>query len=303
MISGLSGGGAMFLPAADAVWSSTPGTPCWIDLAVPDTTTACEFYGPLLGWDFHVKRDPVGADGRYVLALRGDVQVAGLYTAAEGDSLGWSLHLRVADAANTAEWVDHLGGSVLRGPLDVPGRGTLLHALDPSGAPVVFWETPPNWFFGTHLPGMFTGADLNTVDGAAADEFYSRLFGYSVEHIGEDGIDYAVWRIGHEIVLHRCVLDSSQPQRAAITPPTARTDLASPHWLVYFEADPAVGTDALTYTAIELGGGMLVEPHDTPFGRTALLLDPHGSPFAVIDHSRTVDLGAGRAEVDDPYDD
>jgi hypothetical protein len=33
----------------------------------------------------------------------------------------------------------------------------------------------------------------------------------------------------------------------------------------------------------------------------AILADPDGAVFAVIDHSRSVDFG--RAEVDDPYDD
>ncbi|EHY90705.1 VOC family protein [Saccharomonospora azurea] len=303
----------MFLSPADAVSSSAPGTPCWVDLATPDTAAACEFYGRLLGWDLHVKDDPVGVDGRYVVAYRDDVQVAGLYLAAPKDPVGWSLHLRVTGATNTAQWVEHLGGTVRLGPLDIPERGALLHATDPSGAPVVFWQPPPGWIFGTQLPGMFCGADLNTYDGAAADDFYGKLFGYSIEQIGSDGIDYAVWRLGHESVLYRCVLDGPRSQTA---PPAAATSTAStvstaaatdvtasPHWLVYFEADPQAGTDALAYTAISLGGGVLVEPHDTPFGRAALLLDPSGSPFAVIDHSRPVDLGVGRAEVDDPYDD
>jgi hypothetical protein len=51
-----------------------------------------------------------------------------------------------------------------------------------------------------------------------------------------------------------------------------------------------------------LGGQVVIQPYDTPFGRLAILADPDGAVFAVIDHSRVLD-GVGRAEVDDPYDD
>jgi predicted enzyme related to lactoylglutathione lyase len=71
--------------------------------------------------------------------------------------------------------------------------------------------------------------------------------------------------------------------------------------MVYFEVNPARGADAAAGQAIMLGGNVLVEPYDTSFGRMAILADPDGAVFAVIDHSRSVDFG--RAEVDDPYDD
>lgn len=269
---------------------SPPGTPCWVELSAPDTSVSRAFYGALFGWEFHVKSDPVGGDGRYTIAVRDGVQAAGLYQAPQGQLTGWSVHLRVTGAANTVQWVEHLGGAVRFGPVDIPERGTVLHAVDPSGAPVVFWQPPPGWVFGAHLPGMFSGADLNTHDGFAADGFYCKLFGFTNEQIGGDGIDYAEWRVGHEPVLYRCVIDDGHPA-------------VSPHWLVYFEADPLLGTDALAETARRLGGGVAAGPYDTPFGRTALLTDPDGALFAVIDHSRPVDLGAGRAEVDDPHDD
>ncbi|EIE98015.1 VOC family protein [Saccharomonospora glauca] len=280
----------MSLGAAAAMPGSPLGTPCWVELCTPDVSTAQAFYGALFGWEFHVKRDPVGSDGRYSIALRDGVQAAGLYRATRGQPTGWSIHLRVNNATATAQRVEHLGGTIRLGPAAIPERGTVLHVIDPSGAPVVFWQPPSGWLFGASLPGMFSGADLNTHDGFAADEFYCRLFGFTSEQIGDEGIDYAEWRIGHEPVLYRCVIDDGHTT-------------VPPHWLVYFETDPTVGTDALAETALGLGGGILTEPYDTPFGRTALLTDPDGAPFAVIDHSCPVDLGVGRAEVDDPYDD
>ncbi|TLW90934.1 VOC family protein [Saccharomonospora piscinae] len=281
----------MSLRTALSASSLPPGAPCWVELAARDESAARAFYGELFGWEFHRKHDPVGADGRYALALCDGVQVAGLYQAAPDRPAGWSVNLAVGNAVNTADWVTHLGGSLALGPLDVPERGTVLHAVDPSGAPVVFWQPPSDWAFGTGLPRMFSGADLNTHDGDAADEFYCKLFGLSSQQIGADDIDYAEWRLGHEPVIYRCVMDVRQGSTVA------------PHWLVYFQADPTIGTDTLARLALRHGGGVLAEPYDTPFGRTALLSDPDGCPLAVIDHSRTRDLGVGRAEVDDPHDD
>jgi predicted enzyme related to lactoylglutathione lyase len=72
--------------------------------------------------------------------------------------------------------------------------------------------------------------------------------------------------------------------------------------MVYFKIDPASGTDAACGRVLKLGGQVVIQPYDTAFGRMAILADPDGSVFAVIDHSRVLE-GVGRAEVDDPYDD
>ncbi len=71
----------------------------------------------------------------------------------------------------------------------------------------------------------------------------------------------------------------------------------------YFAVEPARGADATAGHAMMLGGEVITDPHDTQSGRTATLADPDGALFSVIDHSRPVDLGVGRSEVDDPHGD
>jgi hypothetical protein len=51
------------------------------------------------------------------------------------------------------------------------------------------------------------------------------------------------------------------------------------HWHVYFGAADA---DATAARAAELGGSVLVEPFDTPVGRMAVLGDPQGAVFSII---------------------
>jgi predicted enzyme related to lactoylglutathione lyase len=163
--------------------------------------------------------------------------------------------------------------------------------VDPTGAPVVFWQPAASWEFGTGVPNTFSGADLNTYDGAVADHFYCKLFNYTSQQIGNTtSIDYAEWLIDHQPVLYRYVMG---PEYRPDTPP---------HWMVYFEIDPASGTDAACARALMLGGQVVIQPYDTAYGRMAILADPDGSVFAVIDHSQVLE-GVGRAEVDDPYDD
>ena len=276
--------------------SSTPppvpaGIPCWIELACREQATAERFYGGLFGWAYSTIRDPATPDGRYAVASLDGKPTGGLYRAASHGPVGWVPNISVPHTASAAEWVEHLGGRITLGPAPIPHRGTILHAIDACGAPVVFWEVPPDWEFATGTPNTFSGVDLNTHDGVAADHFYTKLFNYSSHQIGDgDSLDYAEWMIEHTPVLYRYVMGAEYGQD---TPP---------HWLVYFDIDPLRGTDAVAGEAIMLGGTVVLQPYDTPFGRMAILADPEGSVFAVIDHSRVTD-GWGRAEVDDPYDD
>ncbi|PRX48410.1 hypothetical protein B0I33_104226 [Prauserella shujinwangii] len=267
------------------------GMPCWVELAASDETAAQRFYAELFGWEFRLRRDPATLTRRYNIATLGEYEVAGLYQAASDQPTGWIVHLAVTNSASVADWVEHLGGLVTLGPVDIPDRGSIVHALDAGGAPVVFWQPSDSWSFVTGVPGAFSGADLNTYDGEKTDNFYCRMFSFTSEQIGSGGIDYAEWRLDHGPVIYRYQMGDEYRESTR------------PHWMVYFCVDPARGTDAVAGQAIMLGGSVLTPPFDTPFGRTAVIADPNGSVLSIIDHESAVDNGAGRAEVDDPYGD
>ncbi|WP_370943409.1 VOC family protein [Amycolatopsis sp. cg5] len=267
------------------------GIPCWIELTTTDEARAQHFYSNLFGWQYATNRDPATPTRRYSIASLNGVAVGGLYTGARNQPPGWTVHLSVQHTASAAEWVTELGGKVTLGPIAIPHRGSILHAIDASGAPVVFWEPDESWEFGTGVANTFSGADLNVHDGEAADHFYCRLFNYQSHQIGDaETVDYAEWCIEHEPVLYRYVMGR---EYLPTTPP---------HWMVYIKVDPAKGTDAVAGQALLHGGTVVIEPYDTPFGRVAILADPDGAVFAIIDHEYIAD-NVGRAEVDDPYDD
>lgn len=275
------------MPGAARGVQPRAGTPCWIELATTDETVARAFYAGLFGWSYFSKPDP--ATGEYTIVTRNGRQIAGMYRAVPNQAPGWVPHLAVPNARGAAGWVERLGGEVVLPPVPIPGRGVIVHVRDPSGAAVVLWETAPDWEFERTAPGSFTGADLNTHDAAAADPFYEQLFHFTPMQIGDGArVDYVEWRL-EEPVLYRYVMNTDYPRS---TPP---------HWLVYLRVDPAVGVDAEVSRAQVLGGEVVLPPFASAFGRTAVLRDPAGTSFAVIDRSRRSDLP--RAEVDDPYGD
>ncbi|MQA61288.1 MAG: VOC family protein [Actinophytocola sp.] len=276
------------MTAESPLYTPAPGTPCWIDLATANEQAARAFYAELFGWSYYSRPDP--ATGAYTIAALGGVPVAGLYRAVRNQPPSWTVHLTAANARSAAGWVTGLGGLVILEPFDIPGRGSIAHVQDPTGATFVLWEAATSARFGTGSPGMFTGTELNTHDGVAADAFYGKLFALTSRQV-EGGMraDYHSEQFDMPL-LHRYVMGTEYP---ASTPA---------HWLVYFTADPRIGADGLAEHTLTLGGQVVIAPYDTEFGRTAVLADPCGASFAVVDHTRAVEYQT-RAEVDDPYDD
>lgn len=263
------------------------GTPCWIELNCTDEQATREFYAALFDWEYQSHPDP--ATGSYTLALAHGNPAAGIYVGGPDAAPEWTLHLSVPNTRTSAERVRQLGGQLTVGPVDLPGRGSILHVIDPSGAHVVFWDAPGSLRLVTGGHGTFAGADLNTHDGELADDFYRALFEFTSQQIG-DGVDYdyVQWRLAGVAVLYRYVMG---PEFGDDTPP---------HWMTYFDIDTAVGVDGIAHTAVELGGAIVVPPYDSPWGRIAVLADIDGTNFSVIDHANRTDHSA---EVDDPNDD
>lgn len=263
------------------------GAPCWVELATSDDRRMTEFYQALFGWEYRITVDSSVATERYAIATKNGFPVAGLYQT-NGRS-GWIPHVAVSDITAGAERVELLGGTVTLGPLALPHDDGVVYARDPAGAPLALRCPPQGWLFTSGDVGTFAMANLNIRDAAAADEFYANLLGYTSVQIGDGfDIDYAEWQLSGRPVLHRYVMG---PEYSPATPP---------HWLIYFVADPAEGTDATAVRALSFGGGIAVEPYDSRLGRATVLTDPGGATFGVIDYVES--LENRRAAVDDPDD-
>jgi uncharacterized protein len=106
-----------------------------------------------------------------------------------------------------------------------------------------------------------------TRDVAAAQAFYTELFGWSSETSDIGGDSYTLLKVGDE---PRARLMGIRPEWGEMPP----------HWITYFAS---ADCDADARAAEELGGRTLTGPQDIPgAGRFAALADPQGASFSIL---------------------
>jgi predicted enzyme related to lactoylglutathione lyase len=250
-----------------------PGTPSWVDVAVPDPDAAADFYSAIFGWQVHETSRPEESGGYRMATLRGK-EVAGISPImGEGQPPSWTTYIDTDDADATAEKAREAGGTVFAEPFDVLDVGRMAVLADPTGAVFAVWQ--PKGHPGAGLvnePGAFSWNELNTRDPEAAKEFYGAVFGWQgrkFEMEGE-GPDYVTWHVGGEDHSVGGMLD----MRGRVP------DEIPAHWMVYFNVDD---TDATVAQVSERGGEVVVGPDEIPgVGRFAVMRDPQGAHFAVI---------------------
>jgi predicted enzyme related to lactoylglutathione lyase len=123
------------------------------------------------------------------------------------------------------------------------------------------------------VPGSFCWIELGTSDDAAAREFYTKLFGWSVveEDMGEQGKYYRFQKDGRDAAaMHR---ETRRP----------------PFWMTYIAVADA---DASASRCKELGGQIHHGPFDVmDLGRMAVAADPQGAMFCMWQAKSSPGLG------------
>lgn len=270
-------------------WELLAGMPCWIELATTDVEQACEFYAELFGWEYQTHRDD--ESGEHIVASRDGFPVASIRHAA-GDHSAWRLFLATQDIDSAIGQAVEDGAQITVPSADVPGLGRKAVLVGPSDAEFGLLSPAESWQFDVGLPGTLMWAELVTIKAQTADHFFQGIFGYTAEQFGaENRSNYAVWYLAGESVLARVSMI-----RDYITPDTR------PHWLLYLGADADEGIDELVHRAIGLGGRVRVDPYGSSIGRVAVLRDPTGARFAVVDDTQATDWFDSAANFD-PYDD
>jgi predicted enzyme related to lactoylglutathione lyase len=247
------------MPTRDTAWPA--GTPCWVDYGAPDIDAARSFYGGLLGWEFTGGGEEYGG---YLNAARDGRLVAGLGPRMnESDPVAWTTYFATDDSEATAARITEAGGTVVVPPMDVAPFGRMTIAVDPTGTMFGLWQAGEHTGFQRYNePGSVTWNEAALADPDAARSFYAAVFGYSYDEVpGAEG--YTTFRTGDHPLGG---LGGAQP--------------GSPSgWLVCFSV--ASTDDAVA--AVEAAGGKVTTPAmDTPFGRFAVVEDPWGAPFEVM---------------------
>ncbi|MFJ8311385.1 MULTISPECIES: VOC family protein [unclassified Streptomyces] len=251
-----------------------PGTPCWVDLMVPDQQAALDFYRDLFGWQGEV--GPPETGGYAVCTLNGK-PVAGIMAAMNPDGSKpdpmpptvWTTYLAAADVDAAEKAITSNGGQVMMPAMDVMTLGRMTVASDPTGAAFGLWQAKD--FPGAGIvnePSAVVWNDLNTSDTDVASSFYSAVLGITAAPMeGADG--YFALNVNGRTVGGMQAL-SNIPG----LPPEAPS-----HWLTYFSVDD---TDSTVDALVRAGGNVLKPPFDMMAGRMAVVQDPQGGVFAVI---------------------
>ncbi len=253
------------------------GAPCWIDLMTTDREKAIAFYTGLFGWEIG---EDSGPDAHHYtqFTLRGKSVAAVVDmmpdTAAGGMSSTWTTYLAVDDLDALAAKVVPAGGTVAMPPMDVMAAGRMAMIADPSGALVGLFQAGEH--HGAELiyeAGTMGWNELTTRDPEKALIFWNDVLGWVDQPKAMGPTTY------HEIQNAGRTVAGCMPMEGGRWP----ADTPS-HWMVYFVVDDA---DASAAKAAELGGVVSVPPTDNSYGRFAVLNDPTGGIFSIIQMGAT----------------
>jgi predicted enzyme related to lactoylglutathione lyase len=132
--------GAAFALISSASPGPSPKAPkrgefSWMELATTDVKAAMAFYGHLFGWTISKEHDMGPLGFYYLLAFQGR-DFGGAYIKPE-DMPGppsWLGYVRVKSVDNAVNVARKVGGTLLNGPMQVPGGDWIAQLLDPQGA-------------------------------------------------------------------------------------------------------------------------------------------------------------------------
>jgi predicted enzyme related to lactoylglutathione lyase len=143
--------------------------------------------------------------------------------------------------------------------------GRMSVVQDPTGATVALWQPKRNPGAGLMgEPGALAWFELMTSDPAKAQDFYTKLAGWTTKTQDMGTMKYTVASVGEAMVAGMMQAEAKVPS----------------NWLVYFLV---ADCDASAAKARQLGANTHVPPTDIPnVGRFSVLQDPQGAWFAII---------------------
>lgn len=244
-----------------------PGAFSWVDLGTTDADGAKAFYQALFGWE--AKDMPAGEGAMYTMLFVGDDAVGALYGQGDGaaEPPQWLSYVTVERADDAADAAATLGGSVLGQPFDVLDAGRMALLQDPTGAVFAVWE--PHGHIGAgrvNDASCLCWNDLVTSDPDGAIRFYSALFRWEVAELDGAG--------GYRIIRN------DGRSNGGVMPADLFGESGGSYWLAYFNAGDL---DAALATATGAGGRVIAGPRVVPAGRFAVLADPQGAVFGLIE--------------------
>lgn len=111
-----------------------PGSVGWNELMATDMPTVWTFYAAMFGWTKGEAMD-MGPMGTYQLFAANGTVCGGMMTRpAETPGPYWAYYFTVPDIDAAAARATAAGGTIVMGPVQVPGGAWVIQGLDPQGA-------------------------------------------------------------------------------------------------------------------------------------------------------------------------
>jgi uncharacterized protein len=247
------------MPTRDSAWSA--GTPCWVDYGATDIDAAKAFYAELLGWTYSGGAPEYG--GYLTCEARGRSAAGMVPQENAAAPPAWTTYFATDDADASADRITGAGGTVVAPPMDVGPLGRMAIALDPQGNSFGVWQSAEHTGVTIYNePGALVWNEAALDDLEAARSFYGAVFGFRFEEVVCMG-GYTTF-----------ATDGGSLGGLAPHQP------GSPKgWTTCFSVSSADGA----VVAVEQGGGKVtMAPQDTPYGRFAVVEDPWGAPFELM---------------------
>lgn len=246
--------------------SWAPGTPCWVDISVPDLARSQAFYAAVLGWEFTEGTEEFGGYTTALVNGRGAAGMAPPMNGQGGAPTFWTVYLATADSAATEAAITAAGGQVIAPTMTLGDLGAMGIYADPTGAVFGTWQSGSHTGYDVaNEPGAVAWCEAAVGDFDAGKSFYTDVFGYSYLDMSGPGAAYAMFSVP----------EGDRPAGGLSGPSPDRP----PSWSVTFETD---GVDAAVARAQANGGAVLREPFDFQYGRLALVAGPDGEPFGLM---------------------
>jgi len=248
------------------------GTVSWVDLSTPDIESAQRFYVGLLGWELDVQRTPLG---EYTVASSNGREVAGMMAQAPdiaGAPAVWTIFVVVDDMDATLTRATGAGGEVLQSPFEIPGGAWVAVVADRAGAmfALISGGPEPGYPYLSEEVGAVCWAELMTGDVQAAIGFYHEVFGWTAEIDDTGPVPYTVCNLDGDAVAGMIGRPADLPAEVPDS------------WSVYFTV---VECERAQSRAVELGGSVILSATTTPMGPFAVLADPAGAAFQIMEIS------------------
>jgi len=252
------------------------GEVVWRELICPDVGRARAFYGELFGWSFEERRSTTEpAPGNkvsiaYTMIKNADASIGGMLTLPEpGPPPHWMSYVSVEDVDAVTARATAQGGTVIHGPVDLPGTGRFSILKDPTRAAITAFHSTTGDAPAPYPPPVhhFCWETLNSSDPKKAVPFYKNVFGWKEMEAPEP--DATVLGVGSEMVCDVQATTGGAPSR--------------------FVTHVLVARLAASRERVKALGGRVLDPEiPVPsFGRIALVSDPFGVELGLFEPSQS----------------